>query len=85
MGKKRSKLSLKVLHALQDQTEKPMKPEELSSLLDMNQRSVRYALNILIDHDLVNRYPDMQDLRTSYYKLNKTLPEENFKEAIAEI
>jgi len=85
MGKKRSKLSLKVLHTLQDHTEKPMKPVDISSLLDMNQRSVRYALNILYDHDLVIKVPDMDDLRTSYYAINKSLPKEDYQEVLAEI
>lgn len=53
------------MNVLQDHTEKPMKPEEISNILDMNQRSVRYALNILYNHDLVNKVPNMDDLRTS--------------------
>ena len=73
MGKKHSKISRKVLNALQDHTEKPMKPDELSDILKMNQRSVRYALNILYNHDLVNKMPDMEDLRTSYYRINEKM------------
>lgn len=71
MGTKNSKISRKVLNVLQDHIEKPMKPDELSDILNMKQRSVRYALNILYDHDLVNKIPDMEDLRTSYYLINK--------------
>ena len=85
MAKKQSKLSLKVLDILQSNTSKPMKPEEISVLLDMNQRSVRYALNILYDHQLVDKVPDMEDLRTSYYFLKKSLTQETLKEAIAQI
>ena len=86
MAKKQSKLSLKVLGVLQANVDnKPMKPEEISVLLDMNQRSVRYALNILYDHQLVDKIPDMEDLRTSYYFLKKTLTQESLKEAIAQI
>lgn len=86
MAKKQSKLSLKVLNVLTANADnKPMKPEEISVLLDMNQRSVRYALNILYDHQLVDKIPDMEDLRTSYYFLKKTLTQETLKEAIAQI
>jgi len=86
MAKKQSKSSLKVLGVLQANVDnKPMKPEEISVLLDMNQRSVRYALNILYDHQLVDKIPDMEDLRTSYYFLKKTLTQESLKEAIAQI
>lgn len=83
MAKKQSKLSLKVLSILQANTSKPMKPEEISLLLSMNQRSVRYALNILYDHNVVDKIPDMEDLRTSYYFLKKSLTEESLREAIA--
>lgn len=85
MAKKQSKLSLKVLSILQTNISRPMKPEEISVLLDMNQRSVRYALNILYDHHLVDKVPDMEDLRTSYYFLKKSLTQESLKEAIAQI
>ncbi len=86
MAKKQSKLSLKVLNLLQANADnKPMKPEEISVLLDMNQRSVRYALNILYDHQLVDKIPDMEDLRTSYYFLKKTLTQETLKEAKSQI
>lgn len=85
MAKKQSKLSLKVLSVLQSNTSKPMKPEEISIMLSMNQRSVRYALNILYDHNVVEKIPDMEDLRTSYYFLKKTLTEESLAQAIAQI
>ena len=85
MAKKQSKLSLKVLGVLQNADYKPMKPEDISVLLDMNQRSVRYALNILYDHQLVDKIPDMEDLRTSYYFLKKSLTQDSLKEAIAQI
>ena len=85
MAKKQSKLSLKVLSVLQEHTSKPMKPEEISILLSMNQRSVRYALNIQYDHNVVEKIPDMEDLRTSYYFLKKSLTEESLAQAIAQI
>ena len=85
MAKKQSKLSLKVLDVLQTNSKKMMKPEEISVLLEMNQRSVRYALNILYDHQLVDKVPDMEDLRTSYYFLNKSLTSETLKQAMAQI
>ena len=74
MPKKTSKLSLKVLKTLV-QVGKPIKPDELASLLGINQRSIRYALNILADQGLVAKIPDMEDLRTNYY-----YPEKNFSD-----
>lgn len=84
MGKKSSKLSVKVLKALQENT-KPLKPEDLSNILDLNQRSVRYALNILYDKELVEKIPDMNDLRTNFYVIKKTILNSEFNEVLAQI
>jgi DNA-binding transcriptional ArsR family regulator len=85
MAKKQSKLSIKVLGVLQSNTDKPMKPETISQVLDMNQRSVRYALNILYDHQLVDKIPDMEDLRTNFYTIKRGMTQDLLKEAIAQI
>lgn len=84
MGKKSSKLSVKVLKALQENT-KPLKPEDLSNILNLNQRSVRYALNILYDKELVEKIPDMNDLRTNFYVIKKTILNSEFNEVLAQI
>lgn len=76
MPKKTSKLSLKVLKTLV-QVGKPIKPDELASLLGINQRSIRYALNILADQGLVAKIPDMEDLRTNYYYPEKIVSDPN--------
>ena len=47
--------------------QKPIKPLQLVDELDMNLRSVRYALKILSELDLVERQPDLEDLRTYFY------------------
>lgn len=84
MAKKSSKLSVKVLTALQE-SEKPLKPEDLSNILNINQRSVRYALNILHDKNLVIKIPDMSDLRTNYYKTKIKYDITEFNRVLAQI
>ncbi|MHA2365136.1 MAG: hypothetical protein ACXAC7_14350 [Candidatus Hodarchaeales archaeon] len=66
MAKKTSKLSLKVYKSLVNNGG-PMKPDQIASILEINTRSVRYALNILHTKKLVSKLPDMEDLRTNYY------------------
>ena len=81
---KSSKLSVKVLTALQE-SRKPMKPEQLSQVLNINQRSIRYALNILFEKNLVTKIPDMNDLRTNYYTLSKSIVNLEFNKVLAQI
>lgn len=85
MAKKSSKLSIKVLTALQEKN-KPMKPEDLSNYLNINQRSIRYALNILHERNLVIKVPDMTDLRTNYYRVITPLNDlTEFNKVLAQI
>lgn len=63
---KLTRLATKVLNALVE-TNEPVKPNELVTMLDMNLRSVRYALKLLQEADIVGRQPDLGDLRTYYY------------------
>ena len=63
---KLTKIAQKVLEGL-GQEQKPVKPEELVTKLGMNLRSVRYGLKILLDANLIDRYPDLVDLRSFYY------------------
>ncbi|MHA2365035.1 MAG: hypothetical protein ACXAC7_13845 [Candidatus Hodarchaeales archaeon] len=63
---KLTRLSKRVLSRLLAKKE-PMKPHDLVNDLDMNLRSVRYALKLLSEMELVVRQPDLTDLRTYYY------------------
>lgn len=65
-----TKLSQKVLTGLKKEN-KPMKPEELMVILGINLRSVRYSLKLLLEADLVDKYPDLNDLRSFYYAPRK--------------
>lgn len=67
---KSSKLSLKVYNLLLDK-KKPLKPDEIANLLEITLRSARYAVNRLYEQKIVSKIPDLEDLRTSYYVLNK--------------
>lgn len=68
--KKLTKIARRVLTGLQGEN-KPMKPEELTNKLGMNLRSVRYGLKLLLEAELVDRYPDLIDLRSYYYAPHK--------------
>lgn len=67
---KLTKIAQKVFEGL-EQEEKPVKPEELVTKLGMNLRSVRYGLKILLDANLIDRYPDLVDLRSFYYLIHQ--------------
>lgn len=45
----------------------PVKQQDIMSSLGITLRSVRYALKLLQDAELVEKQPDLQDLRSSYY------------------
>ena len=72
---KLTRLSKIVLNRLLAKRE-PMKPYELVKDLDMNLRSVRYALKLLEEHEIVGRQPDLLDLRTYYYYVRPNLTNE---------
>ena len=63
---KTSKIAYMVLEYLMNHS-KPKKPEELVRELGLNLRSIRYGLKILIEANLVDKYPDFGDLRSFYY------------------
>jgi predicted transcriptional regulator len=63
---KSSKIAFIVLETLENNTN-PMKPEEIVSELGLNLRSIRYGLKVLIEENLINKYPDLGDLRSFYY------------------
>ena len=53
-------------------TEEKMKPTDLVSLTQLSPRSVRHALKKLIDKDLIDKVPDLYDLRSYYYFLQSS-------------
>lgn len=59
-------LSDKVLDVIK-KSDKPMKTDQIAKLLNISQRSVRYALNSLVDGKLINKYFDLEDVRSHYY------------------
>lgn len=47
-----------------------LKPQEIGNHTTLSNRTVRYALKILIEGALVRRVPDLRDLRSHFYTLN---------------
>ena len=70
---KLTKLTKKVLKAVQD-SNTPLRPSDLQSILgnDLKIRSIRYAIQVLEDADLVERRPDLYDLRSYYITPKKS-------------
>ncbi|MFW9992494.1 MAG: MarR family transcriptional regulator [Candidatus Odinarchaeota archaeon] len=50
-------------------SEGPMKPGLIKTKTDLSARTVRYGLKKLVDYKFVGRFPDLEDLRSHYYKL----------------
>ena len=85
MAKKRSKVSLKILGVLSHNRDKFMTTEEIAKILEMDQNSVRYGLNILLKHNLVEKKPDLNDLRSYYFTIKESLSKDSFNEAVSQI
>ncbi len=47
-----------------------LKPQEIGNHTTLSNRTIRYALKILIEGALVRRVPDLRDLRSHFYTLN---------------
>ncbi|UCE14210.1 MAG: hypothetical protein JSV04_03285, partial [Candidatus Heimdallarchaeota archaeon] len=47
-----------------------LKPREIERYTSLSNRTIRYALKILVDDMLVRRVPDLHDLRTHFYTIN---------------
>ncbi len=47
-----------------------LKPGEIGNFTTLSNRTIRYALKILVDDLLVKRVPDLHDLRSHFYSLN---------------
>ena len=65
-SKKKSKVAHKVFKFIEEKN-KPMKPEQIVSEMNMNLRSVRYGLKLLLEAGLITKYPDLEDLRSYFY------------------
>ena len=67
MKGKLSKTTKVVLKLIMD-AEQPIKSDDLVTNLNFNLRTVRYALKTLCDSELIERVPNLTDLRSYYYK-----------------
>ena len=69
---KLTKLTKKVLNAV-NESKTPIRPSDLQSLLgnEMKIRSIRYALQVLEEADLIERRPDLNDLRSYFVQKKK--------------
>jgi predicted transcriptional regulator len=79
-NKKRNKLTKipkRVLNELLN-AQKPLKSDDLVKNLEVDVRTVRYALKILKDSNYIQRVPNLHDLRTYYY-----MPLSNANQAVA--
>ncbi|MFX1516572.1 MAG: hypothetical protein ACFFC6_09705 [Promethearchaeota archaeon] len=47
-----------------------LKPREIGKYTDLSNRTIRYALRILMDDNKVRRVPDLSDLRSHFYAIN---------------
>ncbi len=47
-----------------------LKPREIGIHTTLSNRTIRYALKILVDDMLVRRVPDLHDLRSHFYTVN---------------
>lgn len=47
-----------------------LKPREIGNYTDLSNRTIRYALKILVDDNKVRRVPDLTDLRSHFYAIN---------------
>ncbi len=44
-----------------------LKPREIGNYTSLSNRTIRYALKILVDENKVRRVPDLHDLRSHFY------------------
>ena len=47
-----------------------LKPRDIGNYTTLSNRTVRYALKILVDDMLIRRVPDLHDLRSHFYAVN---------------
>ena len=71
MTKNMTKLLKRVFNAV-NESKQPLRPIDLQNILNLKIRSIRYAVSVLEDRDLVVRSPDLADIRTFYVSPNRT-------------
>jgi DNA-binding MarR family transcriptional regulator len=47
-----------------------LKPREIGLYTSLSNRTIRYALKILVDKHVIRRVPDLHDLRSHFYAVN---------------
>lgn len=47
-----------------------LKPREIGLYTSLSNRTIRYALKILVDENVIRRVPDLHDLRSHFYAVN---------------
>ena len=52
------------------QTQGALKPRQIREFTSLSNRTIRYALKILVDDAIIRRIPDLNDLRTHFYSIN---------------
>ncbi len=55
--------------------EGPLSSSEIIKKVNFSTRTVRYALKHLLDYEIVEKQPNLLDMRRTYYKLSKKLEE----------
>lgn len=65
-----SKSDMKIVYCLGKNG--TLKPQDIAKKTRISLRSVRYSLKKLVDLDMVIRVPDLKDLRSYYYKANRS-------------
>lgn len=63
------KSAQEVYHLLYDNG--ALKPREIGLYTSLSNRTIRYALKILVDKAKIRRVPDLHDLRSHFYAVNK--------------
>ena len=47
-----------------------LKPREIGLYTSLSNRTIRYALKILVDEHVIRRVPDLHDLRSHFYAVD---------------
>lgn len=66
MKQKISKTNKKVLKMIIE-LDRPVRAEDLIEYQNLNLQSLRYSLKTLCDSNLIERIPDLNDLRSFFY------------------
>ena len=73
-----SKISKMILEILKEEN-KPVKVEYIATRLNMNVRRVRHGVKVLYDDHLIEKFPDLTDMRTYYYSVSNVYLETPIK------